>query len=160
MPPAWSSGLAWTIGIIATDGNLSPDRRHLCVVSQDVDLLEKVRSSLGLSNRIACRAGSGRVYQLQWCHRAFYDWLLGIRLTPRKSLTLGPLRIRDEWFVDFFRGCIDGDGSIVTYVDRYNTFKKPAYVYERLFVSIVSASPTFLVWLRATLERLMRVTGA
>ena len=33
-------------------------------------------------------------------------------MTPEKSLTLGPLAIPDEYFPDFFRGCIDGDGSI------------------------------------------------
>ena len=59
----------------------------------------------------------------------------------------------------FFRGCIDGGGSIVTYVDRYNTFKNPAYVYTRLFVSIVSASERFPSWLRATVRRLVGVSG-
>ena len=60
---------------------------------------------------------------------------------------------------DFLRGCIDGDGSIVTYTDRYNTFKKPAYVYTRVHLSLVSASPRFLEWLRETLRRLTEVSG-
>jgi hypothetical protein len=48
--------------------------------------------------------------------------------------------VPDEYFVDFLRSCIDGDGSITTYTDRYNTFKNPQYVYARLYVSLVSAS--------------------
>src|SRR2546423_10250786 len=36
-------------------------------------------------------------------------------LTPAKSLTLRPLVIPDEYFAEFFRGCIDGDGSVVVY---------------------------------------------
>ncbi|MBI3635700.1 MAG: hypothetical protein HY216_05695 [Candidatus Rokubacteria bacterium] len=88
-----------------------------------------------------------------------YDRLIQIGLTPAKSLTLGPILVPDEFVVDFFRGCIDGDGSIVTYTDRYNTFKKPQYVYTRLYVSLVSASPKFLVWLRATVRRLTRCSG-
>ncbi len=84
---------------------------------------------------------------------------MGIGLTPAKSLTLGPLAVPDEYFMHFVRGCIDGDGSIVTYVDRYNTFKNPAYVYERLFVSIVSASTRFLIWLRTTVQHLIGVWG-
>jgi len=44
-------------------------------------------------------------------------------------LTIGPLSVPDEYFVHFFRGCID------------NTFNEAEYVYIRLFVSIVSASP-------------------
>jgi hypothetical protein len=53
----------------------------------------------------------------------------------------------------------DGDGSITTYVDRYNTFKKPTYVYTRRFVSLVSASPRFLEWIRATVQRLAGLAG-
>jgi hypothetical protein len=75
------------------------------------------------------------------------------------NLTVGPLAIPDECFVDFFRGCIDGDGSIVTYTDHYNTFKKPQYVYTRLYVSIVSASLRFVDWLRATVRRLTGLAG-
>src|SRR2546425_13370507 len=93
-------------------------------------------------------------YRVQWSDRRFYRWLLGIGLTPAKSLTLGPLDIPDEYFADFLRGCIDGDGSIVTYVDRYNTPKSPAYVYTRLFVSIVSASPRFVEWKQAKVRSL------
>src|SRR5262245_12236790 len=77
-----------------------------------------------------------------------------------KSLRLGPLQVPDEWMRDFLRGCIDGDGSIVTYVDRYNTYKKSTYVYTRLFVSIVSASPRFLARLKDRLETLRGVSGA
>jgi hypothetical protein len=41
-----------------------------------------------------------------------------IGLTPAKSLTLGPLSVPDEYFADFFRGCIDGDGTMLVYTDR------------------------------------------
>ena len=76
---------------------------------------------------------------------------MSLGLTPAKSLTIGPLDIPDRYFADFFRGCIDGDGSIVTYVDRYNTPKNPKYVYDRLFVSLTSASPAFLRWIQRSI---------
>src|SRR5882724_4821366 len=158
---SWSSAVAYAIGLIATDGNLSRDGRHISVVSKDLDQLEALRRCLGLRVAISefQSARGRRVGRVQWNHRAFYDALLTIGLTPAKSLTLGPLAVPDEYFVDFFRGCIDGDGSIVTYIDRYNTFKKPSYVYTRLYVSIVSASLRFLDWLKATVQRLAGVTG-
>jgi hypothetical protein len=147
--------------VIATDGNLSPDGRHLSVPSKDMDLLESLRGCFGLENRIARGETRGHeFFRLQWSNRLLYDWLLGIGLTRAKSLTLGPLDTPDEYFSDFFRGCIDGGGSITTYVDRYNTFKKPEYIYVRLFVSIVSASPRFLEWLRATVRRLLGPRGS
>jgi hypothetical protein len=156
-----SANLAWAIGLIATDGNLSGDGRHLSLVSKDRELLETFRACLQLGVAITLHlSGHGRSgLRLQWGDRRFYDWLAGVGLTPAKSLTLGPLTIPDECFVDFFRGCIDGDGSIVTYVDYYNTFKKPEYVYRRLYVSIVSASFKFVDWLRATVRRLIGLAG-
>jgi hypothetical protein len=157
----WSANLAWAVGLIATDGNLSGDGRHLSLVSKDRDLLETFCACLHLDVAITPHlSGHGRSgLRVQWSDRQFYDWLIGVGLTPAKSLTLGPLAIPDEWFVDFFRGCIDGDGSIVTYIDRYNTFKKPEYVYKRLYVSIVSASLRFVDWLQATVRRLTGLAG-
>jgi hypothetical protein len=156
----WSSALAYAIGLIATDGNLSPDGRHLSLPSKDLDLLESLRGCLGLMNSIRRRSNArGHIYRMQWGDRLFYDWLQSIGLTPAKSLTLGPLAVPDEYFADFFRGCIDGEGSITTYVDRYNTFKKPTYVYTRLYVSIVSASPRFVEWLRTTVRRITGLSG-
>lgn len=159
---AWSADLAWVVGLITTDGSLSIDGRHLSVTSKDLDMLESVRRCLGLGNAItrASNSPTGACYRLQWSDRVFYRWLLELGLMPAKSLRLGPIAIPDVWFRDFVRGCIDGDGSIVTYVDRYNTFKKPEYVYTRLFVSIVSASPRFLEWVRSTVSRLMGLSGS
>jgi hypothetical protein len=159
---AWSPALAYAVGLIATDGNLSPDGRHMTVTSADRDLLETVRTCLGITTPIAATHGGhigSLYYRLQWSNRAFYDWLLSIGLMPAKSLRLGPLAVPDEYFVDFFRGCIDGDGSIVTYTDRYNTFKSEKYVYKRLFVSLVSGSYSFLDWLYNYLGPLLDLSG-
>jgi hypothetical protein len=47
---------------------------------------------------------------------------------------------REEYFRAFFRGCIDGDGSIVVYTDRYHASKNARYIYQRLYVVLVSGS--------------------
>jgi hypothetical protein len=80
-------------------------------------------------------------------------------LTPAKSLTLGPLAIPDEYFPDFFRGCIDGDGSVMVYVDRHHTTKNKRYVYRRLYVSLVTASRPFIDWVQASVQRLTGLNG-
>jgi hypothetical protein len=158
----WSAGLAWAVGLIATDGNLSPDGRHLLVRSKDRDMLETLRRCLGLENRVTdvSNGQGGRIHCLQWGDRMFYLWLMEIGLTPAKSLTLGPLSIPDEYFADFFRGCIDGDGTILVYTDRYHVKKNERYVYERLYVSIVSASRSFIAWLQTTVSRLTGISGS
>jgi hypothetical protein len=80
-------------------------------------------------------------------------------LTPRKSLTIGPLKIPDEYFADFLRGCIDGDGTVLVYTDRYHAPKKASYVYQRLYLSIVSASRPFIEWIGTTIYRLRGLRG-
>ena len=158
----WSPQLAYAVGLITTDGNLSSDGRHMSVVSKDHDLLETLRDCLHLENSITPHAGGvGQgAYRIQWGDRHFYDWLLSIGLMPAKSLQLGPMAVPDEHLADFMRGCIDGDGSIMTYTDRYNTYKGKQYVNERLFVSLVSASHLFLEWLQSSITRLIDVSGA
>lgn len=73
---------------------------------------------------------------------------------------MGPLAIPDEYFADFFRGCIDGDGSVLVYTDRYRVPKSDRYVYERLYVTLVSASPRFVNWIRQNVHRLLGVGGS
>jgi hypothetical protein len=160
--PTWTADLARAVGVVATDGNLGRRKSRLNVTSKDLDLLEAVRACLGARGSIVTsKSGSGRVYhRLQWADSALYDWLLSVGLMPAKSLRLATLAVPDEWFRDFLRGCIDGDGSIKVYTDRYHAAKKESYVYERLNVSLVSASAAFIEWIQATTHRLWRVTGS
>lgn len=155
----WSPTLAYAVGLIVTDGNLSKDGRHLTVTSADRDLIETFRQCLGLDNQISQVGLMHRHYRIQWSDRVMYDWLIGIGLMPAKSRQLGTLNIPDEYFPDFVRGCLDGDGNIQIYTDRYNVFKNTKYVYERLLVRFVSASLPFLEWLQIAIERLIGIHG-
>jgi hypothetical protein len=120
-----------------------------------VDLLTTIRHCLRLAVAIApYRSGPGRIcYRLQWGDRRFHEWLVGIGLMPAKTFSLGPLAIPDVWMPDFVRGCIDGDGSITVHCDRHHATKNEKYVYERLYVSLVSASSPFIEWMRVAVQR-------
>lgn len=133
----------------------------MSITSKDVDLLETVKDHLGLTNKIArVTGGFGTTcWRLQWGDRRLYTWLTEIGVTPAKSLTLKPLGVPDEYFRDFLRGCIDGDGCILTYTDRYHEPKKATYVYQRLYVGVVSASRPFIDWMLLTTRRLLGVRG-
>lgn len=150
------------VGLIATDGNLGRQKPVITIVSKDVDMLETVRRCLGLTTPMRKHHGGygHHCSHLSWQDRAFYEWLYEIGLRPAKSLTLRPLAVPDRYFVDFFRGCIDGDGSVLVYTDRYHDAKCERYVYERLYLSIVSASGSFIEWLRTTVNRLTNVKGS
>jgi hypothetical protein len=147
---------------MASDGNLARTGHALSLASNDVDLLESVCRILGIGNRLGrVRGGLGHAcYRLQWRDRGLHAWLTDIGLTPRKSLTLGPLAVPDEYFADFFRGCMDGDGTILVYTDRYHATRKATYVCQRLYLSLVSASRPFVTWVQETIARLTGAHGA
>src|SRR2546427_3971763 len=48
----WSPEIAYVVGLVATDGNLSRSRYGLTLSSNDIDLLETVRRCLQLTNAI------------------------------------------------------------------------------------------------------------
>ena len=140
---------------------LSGRKGHLSLISKDVDQIETFRRCLRLEVPISqIRTATGIHHKVLWCDRGLYDWFVGAGLTPAKSRTLGPLAVPDSVFRDFFRGCIDGDGSVLVYIDRYHAARRLQYVYERLYVSLVSASLRFLDWIKASVGRMVCVGGA
>lgn len=154
----WSGNLAYALGLMASDGCLSPDGRHLIFVSKDIEQIHNLQTCLGLEVKIA-RFLSGRpgstehYYRLQWGDVTLYDFLLSIGFTPRKSLTLGALAIPDEHFFDFLRGHFDGDGCFYSYFDpRW----KSSFMF---YFTIASGSKDFVLWLQELLTRLSGVAG-
>ncbi|HMH53499.1 MAG TPA: LAGLIDADG family homing endonuclease [Candidatus Acidoferrum sp.] len=162
-PRQWTAELAYAVGLITTDGCLSKDGRHLTMTSKDIDLLETVRRCLGVTARITLSTNPRPIHRLQWGDLLFHRWLNEVGLMPAKSLKLGPLGVPDEWMRDFLRGCIDGDGSsrtpTATTRSRIPRTSTRAYVYTRVYLSLVSASPRFVEWLRETLRRVAGVSG-
>lgn len=161
----WTPDLAYAVGLLTTDGNLSKDGRHIMMRSSDIQLLETFKRSLEPTRgaRIVQTARDGwsekPSFRVQFSSVQFYRWLIKIGLHPAKTHTLGHLDIPDEQFSDFLRGHIDGDGSITTYRDTYNTFKHPKYVYTRLYVNFLSASKQHVDWIRSRVLALLGIRG-
>jgi len=156
----WRPTLAYAVGLIATDGNLSPDHKCVRLVSGDRDLLEVFKACIPRAGLIG-RHGPN-VWHVTVSSVDFYRWLETIGLTPKKSLTLGGITVPDELIVDLVRGLMDGDGSIQNYVHHPggNVRRYPNYRYERLNVSFHSASLRHVTWLRATLQRTLAIGGS
>jgi hypothetical protein len=148
----WTPELAYAIGLLTTDGNLSKDGRHIDFTSKDRSLVELFKNCLHLENKIG-RKNSGhclikKYYRIQFGNVVFYRWLQKIGLTPHKSKTIAVLDIPNKHLADFLRGHLDGDGDIDTYRDYYNTYKNPKYIYDRIFTRFRSASKNHIEWLR------------
>ena len=161
--PNWTPDLAYAVGLIATDGNLSVDGRHINLTSSDTEQIENFKKCLSTKAN-PCRNPPGsftkrQSYRLQAGNKVLYQQLQAIGLSPRKTGSLQALAIPDNFFRDFFRGVIDGDGSIILYTDRYNVYKGTRYEYLRMYVTVTSASLPFLEWILASVQKALSVRG-
>src|SRR3989338_7561152 len=98
----WNPNVAYAIGLIVTDGNLSKDGRHIIFVSKDKQQISTFKECLGLRNKIGRRAsgftGEKIYYHVQFGDVLLYRWLLSIGLTPKKSRTIGAIKIPNRYF--------------------------------------------------------------
>lgn len=112
----WRPELAYVVGILATDGNISPDGRNVTLVSRDVELLEGVADILEVKTKLVPHRGGYSktgVFHIMFGDLLFCDWLIGIGVTPRKTHTIGSITVPDSLFADFLRGPQTSDGRIV-----------------------------------------------
>ncbi|MDO8511642.1 MAG: hypothetical protein Q7S57_00025 [bacterium] len=148
--------LWYVIGLIATDGNLSLDGRHINITSKDIQHLEKVKIALGLLSKITMKANGTskkKIYgALSFSDVCFFRYLLSIGLTPKKSLTISQISVPEVYFTHFLRGVIDGDGNIHRWIHPQNNC-------EQWELRIYSASINFTQWLYDKTTELFHVSG-
>lgn len=152
----WTPKLAYAVGLITTDGNLSSDGRHVEFTSKDLQLVKTFKSCLNLKTKIGFKTSgySRKLYpRIQFGNVRFYRWLLKMGLVPNKTKKLGKIKVPDKFFFDFLRGHLDGDGSIRIFMDPI--FPKS----QRLYTQFLSASKPHLVWISKMTERLLSVHG-
>jgi hypothetical protein len=153
----WTSNLAYAIGLLVTDGNLSKDGRHITIVSKDLSQVVIFKRCLNINNKISFKSSGyskrGKYYFVQFGNVKLYNWLLRLGLKPNKSKTISSLLIPNKFFPDFLRGHLDGDGSFRVYQD-------PIYPNsQRLYVRFMSASLKHLIWLQSKINSLLRIKG-
>lgn len=153
----WSPNFAYAIGLIASDGNLSSDGRHISLKSADRELVENLKAAFSLSNKICERIRyRGKLqthYVIAFGDVIFYRFLNEIGICAKKSKTIKQVAIPDEFFSDFLRGLFDGDGTFYTSWDpRWPN----SFVFQ---ISFASASLPFMQWLKITLTRFYGVKG-
>ena len=159
---AWCEGTAYALGLVATDGCLARDGRHITFDSNDRQLVETFLACVGRPDaRVAPRRTrvGGIAYRAQLSDRRLYEWLTERGLTPAKSLTLGALDVPDDLFRHTARGLLDGDGAIYVKPQRPTVRLYPNYWYLRLWTYFTSASGAHLEWLRARIHALYGLDG-
>ena len=151
----WTPNIAYVVGLITTDGNLSKDGRHIDFTSKDMDQILNFKRIIKPNVKVSYKnSGSGTVYpRIQFSDVKLYKFLISICLHPNKSKTLKEILVPDELFADFIRGCLDGDGCTYSYWDKR---WKSSFL---LYFSIASASPSFLNWMQFKIKNLYQIKG-
>lgn len=153
----WTANLAYVVGLIASDGSLSIDGRHLNLTSKDLEQVENFKKILKLKNKIGLKyRGEDHTefyYNFQFGDVKFYRFLLSIGLTPHKSKTIGELAVPDKYFRDFLRGEFDGDGCTFSYWSKQ--WPKSFVMYT----GFTSSSRRYLSWLLEKINQLYNISG-
>jgi hypothetical protein len=153
----WSPNFAYAIGLIVTDGNLSPDGRHLNFTTKDYDLAQTYKICLEIDNKIGLKSRANekekKYYAVQFGDVIFYRFLLSIGLIPAKSKTLEEIDIPEKYFFDFLRGVFDGDGYSYSYWDKR---WRSSFMF---YLGFCSASKIYTLWLRGKIKRHLGISG-
>ncbi len=125
--------------------------------SKDRNLVEAFAACAGVTAKIRQRRrvawGKEWVgYEVGFSSVRLARWFQEIGIGPRKSLTLGALRVPDDYFFDAVRGLLDGDGSIARYTDS-----RGRHCFSLRFCC---GSETHLRWLRQALNSRLGVDGS
>lgn len=153
---AMSPTVAYAVGLITTDGNLSKDGRHIDLTSKDRKQLLTFMRCLGFRARITTKISGftgTQIPRLQFSNVRLYRFLVSIGLTPAKTKTLAGLNIPDEYFFDFLRGHLDGDGHFYSYWD---TRWPNSFMFYLVFNS---GSERHIAWLRRQNDGLLGIHG-
>jgi hypothetical protein len=151
----WTPSLAYAVGLLVSDGNLSKDGRHMELCSKDKIQIINFIKALGISNKIGIKfSGVGsKCYRVQFGDVNFYNFLLSIGLSVNKSKTISKINIPRSFFFDFLRGHFDGDGTFYSYWD-------PRWRSSFMFYTeFISASQNHILWIQKSINKLLGIKG-
>ncbi|KKP97383.1 MAG: Intein-containing protein [Parcubacteria group bacterium GW2011_GWD2_38_12] len=152
----WSPDFAYAIGLLTTDGNLSPDGRHLDFTSNDIEQLNNFKKCLGIDVKIGFKISGftgKKSPRIQFGDISFYKFLIKIGFMPRKSKVISKLKIPRQYFFDFLRGHFDGDGTFYSYWDER---WKSSFMFYTVFMS---ASELHIKWIDSQIYNLIKIRG-
>lgn len=115
--------MAYVLGWLYTDGNLSKVTTKFKITSIDRQILDRIRNILETDYQLeCCKTREGKDYFiLRISNREMYQDLLKLGLTPAKTTTMLLPAIPRAYFSHFLRGVIDGDGCI--YHERLGKYR-------------------------------------
>jgi len=130
---------AYWLGFIAADGCVSVQPRRkvlsIAVAAQDQAHLRKIESFLGMDVYVKLSRSLGKrqdYVRISMYSSKVVDDLVGLGITPRKSLTLSWPDLTPSLYPHFIRGYNDGDGCFY----RYGARRGRSYIGVQIACSI------------------------
>jgi hypothetical protein len=135
----------YLLGAYMTDGNVVRNLQRCSLSSTDVSWLEDINKIISPNNLIKKYAKN--CFTLIVHNKEICCWLNQAGCIPAKSLVLDAPNVPSEYFKDFMRGAMDGDGSISLYQRAYDN-------YKTLSCYLCGASPLFMEGISTRLNSL------
>ncbi len=107
----WSPEMAYMLGYVVADGGLRPSRYELKLKSIDYEILEWCNQQFK-SNYPITEEKNTNCYILYIYSKEIIQSLEKLGVHARKSLTVELPKIPKEFFWDYLRGNVDGDGYV------------------------------------------------
>jgi len=156
--------MAYVLGYIAADGNISIGKRGNCYLALegiDKELIGDIKRVLGSGHTITSRrrnVGWNKTYRLQIGSKEMVGDLIKLGLTPNKAKRMCLPSIPKKYFGDFVRGYFDGDGNIN--YQKYRRTDRNFGFGNHIRVMFVSSSRQMLTRLASRLENDAGLLGA
>lgn len=103
----WSSDMAYVLGFILTDGNVSGNT--LSIAQKEIEPLNAIAALLETDSK---PYKSGNIHVLSIYRKSIVESLERLGISEKKSLTVELPEVPDEYLAHFMRGVIDGDGWV------------------------------------------------
>ncbi len=135
----WSSSMAYTLGFMFADGNLTISNRgtyFFSIHTIDKPLLQKIIEEMDSDHSLSIRRKKSLAdnYRLQVGSKEMCEDLLKLGLIPNKAKRMKLPDVPGKYFGDFTRGYFDGDGNI--WVGLIHKGRKAkSYVIQSSFTS-------------------------
>jgi len=105
--------MAYVLGYIFADGNVSKNDNRVRISSIDIDILEAINILVCEQNLIRQESNmNGQWYTLTIPSQEIQQDLMNLGVTPNKSLTCTYPQVPHQYQHDFVRGYFDGNGCV------------------------------------------------
>jgi len=138
----WTNEMAYVLGIIVSDGNISKEHYRITISQSNYKFLCLMAKYFGLPKSVIYYAEKEESYKLQFTNKHMANRLAGFGVHPNKSLTQGKVHVPKKFFSHFLRGIHDGDGCFSHSKDGYS----PHIVFT-------CGSYNFLRWIQAKIHQ-------